>query len=43
MRDDPLMQQIYAVMKRADIFPQSGILDTRKAMRDAILKAISRR
>ena len=42
MKNDPLMQEIYAVMKRAHIFPQSGLLDTRKAMRDAILAAIKR-
>ena len=42
MKNDPLVQEIYAVMKRADIFPQTGLLETRKAMRDAILEAIKK-
>lgn len=37
IKDDPLMQEIHSAMRNAGTFPQSGLLNARKAMRDAIL------
>ncbi len=42
LRHDPHMQQVYRVMRSAGTFPQTGLLEKRKAMRDALLSEIQK-